>query len=67
MKTFFERLMVHFDFLSNPAEGTLSKKVSSGKRKAKKSAIHGIISPESVHMRSPSSKKGANPRHTPAP
>jgi hypothetical protein len=67
MKTFFGRLFVHFDFLSNPAEGGLVKKGSQRKRKAKNGNISGIVSPESVHMRSPSSKKGENSRRTPAP
>ena len=66
MKTFFERLFIHFDFLSNPAEGSLGKKEGQRKRKAKKSPIHGIISPESVHLRSPY-KKGDGSRYTPAP
>ncbi len=67
MKTFFGKLFVHFEFLSNPAEGALSKKGGQRKRKTKKANISGIISPESVHMRGPSSKKGENARRTPAP
>jgi hypothetical protein len=67
MKTFFGRLFVHFDFLSHPAEGSLSKKGGQRKRKAKNEIIGGIVSPDSVYMRGPSSKKGENARRTPAP
>jgi hypothetical protein len=65
MKTFFGRLFIHFDFLSNPAEGG-GKKEGTRKRKGNKNAIGGIVSPESVHLRSPY-KKGDNARYTPAP
>lgn len=66
MKTFFGRLFIHFDFLSNPAEGSLGKKSGQRRRKAKSGAIQGISSPESVHLRSPY-KKGDSSRFTPAP
>jgi hypothetical protein len=66
MKTFFGRFFIHFDFLSNPAEGSLGKKDGQRKRKARKGAIGGIVSPESVHLRSPY-KKGDSSRYTPAP
>ena len=65
MKTFFGRLFIHFDFLSNPAEGG-GKKDGQRRRKAGKGAIQGIVSPESVHLRSPY-KKGDSARYTPAP
>ena len=65
MKTFFGRFFIHFDFLSNPAEGS-GKKGGQRKRRAKNGAIQGIISPESVHLRSPY-KKGDSSRYTPAP
>lgn len=65
MKTFFGKLFVHFDFLSNPAEGAI-KKGGQRKRKEKKPAIQGIVSPESVYLRSPY-KKGESSRYTPAP
>jgi len=66
MKTFFERLFIHFDFMSNPAEGSTGKKTGQRKKKVKKSAIQGIESPESVYLRNP--YKGADSaRYTPAP
>ena len=66
MKTFFGRLFIHFDFLSIPAEESLSKKSGQRRRKVSKAAIRGIVSPESVHLRSPY-KKGDSSRYTPAP
>lgn len=65
MKTFFGRLFIHFDFLSNPAEGA-GKKEGQRKRKSGKGAIQGIVSPESVHLRRPH-RKGDHTRYTPAP
>ena len=66
MKTFFGKLLIHFDLLSNPAEGNTGKKDGQRKKKAKKSAIQGIESPERIHLRSPQ-KGGDSARYAPAP
>lgn len=67
MKTFFEKLFVHFDFIAHPAAGWSANKEDDRKRKGKKKSTGGILSPDSFHMRGPASKKQGNHRKTPAP
>ena len=67
MKTLFEKLFVHFDFIAHPAGGRSGKKEGSTKRKASKSSSQPTLSPDSFYMRSPSAKKQDNLRRTPAP
>lgn len=67
MKTFFERLFVHFDFMSHPASGSLNNKDVQRKKKTKRSGSSNILSPECCNMRGPLQKKQDYLRRTPAP
>jgi predicted cupin superfamily sugar epimerase len=65
MKTFFEKLLIQFEFISHPAGGWFSK--STRKRKSSKELSHTVLSPECYNVRGVSSKKQNFNRHTPAP
>jgi len=67
MKTFFERLILHFDFISHPSGGWLPQKAeNTRKRKTSQPiSIKNSVSPDCVAMRSSSKKQQL--RRTPAP
>ena len=67
MKTFFEKLFVHFEAIAHPAGGKKEKNEGSTKGKAPQSASRATLSPDSYYMRSPSAKKQNNLRRNPAP
>jgi hypothetical protein len=68
MKTFFEKLIRHIDFISHPSGGFMNQKAESQrKRKAQPPiSIKNSVSPDCFAMRSPS-KKQQQLRRTPAP
>ena len=68
MKTFFEKLFLHIEFITHPAGGRIAQKAES-QRKRKNSqsiSIKNAVSPDCFAMRSPS-KKQQQLRRTPAP
>ena len=67
MKTFLEKLFIHFEFISHPAGGWFSKSTETRKRKSSRDLPHNIHSPESYNVRGASTKKQSSNRHTPAP
>ncbi|MFN2437766.1 MAG: hypothetical protein ABR503_01110 [Chitinophagaceae bacterium] len=67
MKTFFEKLLIQFEFISNPASGWFSKNTETRKRKTNKGLPYTVLSPECYNVRGASSKKQNFDRHTPAP
>ena len=67
MKTFFEKLLIQFEFISHPAGGWFFKSTETGKRKTSKKLPHIVLSPECYNVRGVSSKKQNSNRHTPAP
>ena len=67
MKTFFERLLIQFEFISHPAAGWFSKSAETRKRKSSKELPLNTLSPECYNVRGASSKKQNFNRHTPAP
>jgi len=68
MKTFFEKLIRHIDFISHPSGGWLPQKAETQrKRKSQQPiSIKNAASPDCVALRSPS-KKSQQLRRTPAP
>jgi len=66
MKTFFEKLFVHFEMISHPAGGWFKSQENSRKRKGQKSDFRPVPSPESFNVRG-GNKKGRSLRETPAP
>ncbi|HVE61471.1 MAG TPA: hypothetical protein VNA26_06615 [Chitinophagaceae bacterium] len=67
MKTFFEKLLIQFEFISHPASGWFSKNTETRKTKTTKGLSHTVLSPECYNVRGASSKKQNFDRHTPAP
>jgi hypothetical protein len=67
MKTFFEKLLIQFEFISHPAGGWFSKSTETRKRKSNKEYPHTGFSPESYNVRGATSKKQNSNRYTPAP
>lgn len=67
MKTFFEKFILHFETIAQPAGWLPTKAESTRKRKTTQPvSIKNAISPDCVAMRSPS-KKQQQLRRTPAP
>jgi len=67
MKTFFEKLLIRFEFISHPAGGWFSKSTETRKRKTSKELPLTGFSPESYNVRGALSKKHISNRYTPAP
>ena len=68
MKTFFEKLLLHIEFMSHPSGGWLPQKAEAQRKRKTVPAISikNAISPDCYNMRSPS-KKQQQLRRTPAP
>jgi hypothetical protein len=68
MKTFFEKLILHFDSIAHPSGGWLPQKAENTRKRktAQPISIKNAVSPDCVAMRS-SSKKQQQMRRTPAP
>lgn len=67
MKTFFEKLIVHFEVIAHPAAGAWLKiGGQQRKRKATTNTSIATLSPECYNVRG-LSKKAGNVRCTPAP
>ncbi len=67
MKTFFENLFVHFEFLTNHAGVWFKTTETERKKKSLKDAPYTSLSPECFNVRGNTSKKAGNNRRTPAP
>jgi hypothetical protein len=67
MKTFFEKLFVHFETVAHPAGGWFKANEAQRKRKAAKSKSAGTPSPDCFNVRGGANKKGVYMRRTPAP
>ncbi len=67
MKTFFEKLLIQFEFISHPAGGWFFKSTETRKRKSNNEFGRTGFSPEAYNVRGASSKKQNFNRHTPAP
>ena len=67
MKTFLEKLFVHFEIVAHPAGGLFKAKESQRKRKSRKSQTASTPSPDCFNVRGGGSKKGMYLRRTPAP
>jgi hypothetical protein len=63
MKTFFEKLFVHFESISHPAGGWFKTQENSRKRKGGKSDFRPVPSPDSFNVRGGSKKVEAFVKH----
>lgn len=68
MKTFFEKLILHFDAIAHPSAGWLTQKTENNRKRKTSPAISikNAVSPDCYAMRS-ASKKSQQLRRTPAP